>query len=292
MTGDPSSAGVGAAGPVESEAGRWRLILGDGAGLAPVDGATNMAIDVALLDGVRRGAAPALRFYRWAPACLSFGRNQPTRGLYDVQLAGARGIDFVRRPTGGQAVLHADELTYAMVAPVASIGRPREAYGRINEALVLGLKALGLPAELAVASPRPAGPSTRAWSDPCFRRPEAGEVVASGRKLVGSAQRVEGRVILQHGSLLLGGSQAEAEELLRDAVAPAVTATERPAGWTTLDAELGARPEPDALVTALAAAFECVLGTSLARGTLTDPEVAEAERLKERYRSATWTWRR
>jgi lipoyl(octanoyl) transferase len=292
MTGGRATARVRTTAPARSLQGHWRLVVGDGTGLAPADGATNMGIDVALLEGVRRGAGPALRFYRWAPPCLSFGRNQPARDLYDLRAASARGIDFVRRPTGGQAVLHADELTYAVVAPVALIGRPREAYRRINEALVLGLNALGIPAELAVVRARAAGPSAREWGMACFRRPEAGEVVASGRKLVGSAQRVEGRVILQHGSLLLGGSQAGAEELLRTAGATAGAAVERPTGWTTLEAELGARPETPALVAALTAGFERVLGTSLARGTLTDPEVAEAGRLKERYGSAAWTWRR
>jgi lipoyl(octanoyl) transferase len=290
--------------------GAWRLILGDGGGLAPAAGPTNMGLDVALLEAVRVGAAPVVRFYRWSPDCLSFGRNQPARGLYDLAAAAARRIDVVRRPTGGQAVLHADELTYAVIAPVSRIGRPRDAYRRINEALVFGLRGLGVAAELAPASalaatrtagptgiapPGPAGTarSVSDWSMACFRRPEAGEVVASGRKLVGSAQRMEGRVILQHGSLLLGGSQAAAEELLlEDAGAPRPATVEPGTGWTTLDAELGDRPPLPELASALAAGFERALGTSLAPATLTGAEAADARRHAERFASAAWTWRR
>jgi lipoyl(octanoyl) transferase len=306
MTGDPATgrAAHGGIGP-----GGWRLILGNGGGLVPADGPSNMGIDMALLEAVRLGAAPVVRFYRWSPAYLSFGRNQPARGLYDLAAAAARAIHFVRRPTGGQAVLHADELTYAVVAPVALIGRPRDAYRRINHALVAGLRALGLRAELApasagVASPAApaAGPPTavvgsartaREWSMACFRRPEAGEVVASGRKLVGSAQRMEGRVILQHGSLLLGGSQSVAEELLREgAYAPPPPAVDLAAGWTTLDAELGERPTLEGLASALAGGFERALGTSLAPATMTGSEAANARRLEERFGSEAWTWRR
>ena len=125
----------------------WHLVFGDGtaaeadgAGIRPLDGPGNMAVDQALLDAVKAGGAPVLRLYRWDPATLSFGRTQPARGLYDAEAARARAIAFVRRPTGGQAVLHDDELTYAVVAPVPAVGRPREAYRRINAALVEGLR--------------------------------------------------------------------------------------------------------------------------------------------------------
>jgi lipoyl(octanoyl) transferase len=272
---------------------RWRLVLGDGRGLQPADGPSNMAIDAALLHSVRTGGAPVVRLYRWSPACLSFGRNQPARGLYDLPAASRQGIDFVRRPTGGQAVLHDQELTYAVVAQVATIGRPRGAYRRINDALVAGLRSLGLPAALAGGSEPAAAAMPVSWSEACFRRPAAGEVMVGGRKVVGSAQRAESGVILQHGSLLVGGSQAAAEELLLDG--SGLGASPAPGGgpgWTTLETELGARPDWDALVAALTAGFEGALGTSLAPSALLAPEAAEAGRLRERFRSGAWTWRR
>jgi len=137
----------------------WRLIDDTVARAGPA----NMAIDQALLESVQAGGRPALRFYRWRPACLSFGRNQPARGLCDPARAAARGVDIVRRPTGGLAVLHDRELTYAAVLPVGLLGSPRETYRALNRALVEVLRRLGLPAELAPAGGAggvPAGPTT------------------------------------------------------------------------------------------------------------------------------------
>ena len=83
----------------------WRLL-----DTPPAPGAWNMAVDEALADSVREGGAPVLRVYRWAPPCLSLGRNQPTDG-YDRDEIRRRGLEVVRRPTGGRAVLHHRELT-------------------------------------------------------------------------------------------------------------------------------------------------------------------------------------
>jgi lipoate-protein ligase A len=266
-----------------------------------------MAIDVALLASVKAGGAPVLRLYRWSPACLSFGRNQPTRDRYDVAAAAARGIDLVRRPTGGQAVLHDDELTYAVIAPVQRVGKPRAAYAAINEALVDGLRRLGVPATMAGAD-LAAGVGARGgagdsrgiggtggtggtgapdWDAACFRRPERGEVVVGGAKLVGSAQRMEARTILQHGSILVGGTQAPAEELL-------VADASRPRGgtWTTLERELAGRPAPDVVAEGVRAGFEAVLGIELEPGPLTVAERALVERERVRFASDEWTGRR
>jgi lipoyl(octanoyl) transferase len=257
-----------------------------------------MAVDAALLASVQAGGPPVIRLYRWSPPCLSFGRNQPTRGLYDLARARSVGIDFVRRPTGGQAVLHDDELTYAVVAPAAMIGRPRAAYRRINEALVAGLRTLGLPAAVAPAVSGPDDASgTRSpvvpWTEACFRRPAPGEVVVGPRKLVGSAQRTEGRAILQHGSVLVGGSQGAAEDLLEGAgSAASIVAVSGAPGWTTIEAELGSRPAWAELAKALVAGFEMVLGTSLAPSTLSPQEMKGAAGLRERFASDEWTWRR
>lgn len=274
----------------------WRLLHD----LEPRGGAWNMAADAALLEAVRDGAPPAVRLYRWDPPTLSFGRNQPAAGLYDENAARDRGIAFVRRPTGGQAVLHADELTYAVVAPVARIGRPREAYRRINHALVAGLRCLGVEAGVAGAregvragagtgggahTDPHTGPGSINWAVACFRDPAEGEVVVAGRKLVGSAQRCEGRVVLQHGSILVSGSQAAAEELLRAAPPPAP-------GWTTLADELVASPSPAGVAEAILAGFEEVLGTALARATLSVEETARARELRATFASREWTWRR
>ena len=314
----------------------WRLVHGDGgarngpsASIEPLDGAANMAVDVALLESVKAGGTPVLRLYRWDPACLSFGRNQPTRERYDRRAAAERGIDLVRRPTGGQAVLHDDELTYAVIAPVAVIGKPRAAYGRINEALVAGLSRLGVRAALAgsggpgsgggagggpgraaveaedagvVAGQRSAGRGSSGpdWDAACFRRPERGEVVVGGAKLVGSAQRMESRTILQHGSILVGGSQAPAEELLVTSRTPgegprpttSPTAESGGDGWTTLERALGHRPSIEELAAAVRSGFEAVFGIDLEAVSLGGSEAAAAERLRSDFASDDWTWRR
>lgn len=288
--------------------GGWRLLLdvadrsSDPAEPRAADGATNMAIDRALLEAVGDGALPILRLYRWVSPTLSFGRNQPALDLYDRAAARDRGIAFVRRPTGGQAVLHADELTYAVSAPVAVIGKPRAAYAAINRALVAGLRALGVGAEqaqpgalggmetqAATIAATHAHRSGGGWTAACFRAPAVGEVVVGGRKLVGSAQRCDGRVVLQHGSILIGGTQAAAEELLVGG-APARPSSDP--GWTTLEAELGKRPAWSALAAAIADAFAESIGTALAPARLSVEETTRVRELRVTFASPEWTWRR
>jgi lipoate-protein ligase A len=171
---------------------RWNLIV-DAVGRS---GEYNMAMDKALLEDVVRGGGAHLRLYRWDPPTLSLGRNQPNT-FYDVQT--------VRRPTGGQAVWHEHELTYAVVAPIALFGSLRKAYCEIHTRLARALRALGVEAVLAPAHP-PVRPSAHPTS--CFAAPVGGEILVRGRKLVGSAQVRRGDAFLQHGSILLDGSQA------------------------------------------------------------------------------------
>ncbi|MEO5509160.1 MAG: octanoyltransferase [Longimicrobiales bacterium] len=241
-----------------------------------------MAIDEALLHGVQNGAPPVLRFYQWTPACLSFGRNQTARDIFDPAISRLHGIDVVRRPTGGLAVLHNRELTYSVAAPAALLGGPRQAYRAINRALLAGLATLGVDAILAGRDAAPTRPTSL---QPCFQAPGEGEVVAGGGKLVGSAQCCERRTILQHGSILLDGDQ-------RSLVAYQMTPVMAEGGGTTLRSVLGTLPDVQTIVAALAAGFVSVLGTRLATSGLTGSERTEAARLEERYDSDAWTWRR
>lgn len=156
-----------------------------------------MAIDEALLDEVVRSGAAFLRLYRWDPPTLSVGRNQPITGLVPD------GIPVVRRPTGGQAVWHEHEVTYAVAAPVAMFGSLREAYRGIHARLANALRSLGVDADLAV--PPAVRPSGRPAA--CFAVSVGGEILVDHRKLVGSAQVRRGDAFLQHGSILLDGSQ-------------------------------------------------------------------------------------
>ncbi|HEX7120225.1 MAG TPA: lipoate--protein ligase family protein [Longimicrobiales bacterium] len=261
----------------------WRLIADE----RPRTGAENMAVDQALLERVQAGGGPVLRLYRWEPPCLSFGRNQPVPGPEVATAASARGIHVVRRPTGGMAVYHDRELTYAVVVPVGVLGSPRETYRAINRALVAGLRRLGVPAEVAPEPPVRGGRRRGAdWAAPCFDVAAPGEVVVGGRKLVGSAQRAERRTLLQHGSLLLAGDQREAAELL---AAPDRGAS---AGVVALDAILGRVPPWDTLVAAVRGGFEDALGVRLEDGALEAAVADRARALLARFRSEEWTWRR
>jgi lipoate-protein ligase A len=245
-----------------------------------------MATDAALLESVGAGAPPAFRLYRWSPPCLSFGRNQPAHGLYDADLARARGLDLVRRPTGGLAVLHDDEVTYAAVTPAARFGGPRGAYRALNAILVGALRRLGVAAELAAAAAPAAALTAGRVTAPCFDAPAPGEIVAGGRKLVGSAQRTERRTILQHGSILLAGGQARVLDVM-------AAGTAAPAGdHATLAEVLGARPAWDDVVAAIVAAFPAEGGIPLASAQLSRGERARARALVAHFDDDAWTWRR
>lgn len=249
----------------------------------PAPGAWNMAVDEALARSVRAGASPVVRFYRWSPPCLSLGRNQPARGRYDLDTLRARGIDVVRRPTGGRAVLHDRELTYSVVVREGVLGSPRQCYAAINRALVAGLRALGVRAAL---QPRTGARAPAPSLAPCFLDPTEGEVVVGGRKLVGSAQRRQGGVVLQHGSLLLECDQREVRGLLLDP-APHGGGDAPPATLAELCDPL---PSWERLTAALAQGWEKATGGSLRPDALTPAEEEVAREIAARYRDPAWTW--
>jgi lipoyl(octanoyl) transferase len=279
---------------------RWRLITGAGtAGSPPVTcgphvglppgarGARNMAVDHALFESVKSGGAPVLRLYAWTPPCLSLGRNQHARGLYDEERLRRAGIDVVRRPTGGLAVLHDHELTYCVLAPAGLLGGPRATYQRINAALVDALRRLGAPAGLAPPGGR-ADPRGDA-AQPCFQQPAEGEVVAHGRKLIGSAQRCEDQTVLQHGSILLGGSQTRILDFL---AAGGPVTLRHEAHAVTLAEMLPQQPAWPNVLAAIVAGFDTVCGTRLAPGSLSREEELRLPGLEACYDDASWTWRR
>lgn len=264
--------------PPTSGAPRWRLVE-----TPPAPGAWNMAVDQALADGVQAGGPPVLRVYRWRPPCLSLGRNQPTDG-YDRDEIRRRALDVVRRPTGGRAVLHHRELTYSVTVREGALGGPRDAYAAVNRALVAGLRRLGVDARVhAGGTGRAPLPSLA----PCFEVPVEGEVTAGGRKLVGSAQRTEDGVLLQHGSLPIEDDQGAVAALLRR---EARSAPAPPPA--TLAALLGGAPAWDTLVEALAAGWRDALGVGLGEDGMTDEERSAADRHRARYEDPAWTWHR
>src|SRR5688500_4086011 len=137
----------------------------------PADGATNMAFDEALLHRAGQTGETMVRIYTWAVPTVSLGRNQPARGCYDLDVARARGIEFVRRPTGGRAILHHREITYSVSAPISAFGSLRESYRTINRLLMEALGRLGVDAHEAETSSRAPVPSLA----PCFDSPRSEE---------------------------------------------------------------------------------------------------------------------
>lgn len=166
------------------------------------DGATNMATDAALLETARHDRM-VWRWYAWESPTLSFGRHETTAGRFSAGSLRSAGLDAVRRPTGGRALLHSREITYSVTGPLPVHLGWRVAYATINRLLVDTLNRVGVAATLAGPAPlvRPDGPV-------CFEAPAEGEIVVNGAKLVGSAVWRQGPSYLQHGSILLHDDQA------------------------------------------------------------------------------------
>lgn len=170
-----------------------------------------------LQDAPAAGTAPLLRLYGWRPWAISLGHHQSTGDL-DLQRCAHDGIDVVRRPTGGRAILHAQELTYCVVMYT---GRRSilTVYNDISRALVAGLRLFGVEVSLQKSQPDFQEAYRHASSIPCFTSSARYEIEWRGRKLVGSAQRRFGDgerdVVLQHGSILCGPAHRRLTEYLR-----------------------------------------------------------------------------
>lgn len=177
---------------------QWRLIYD-----FPTLGAFNMAVDEAILEAVSAGLQPpTLRLYAWNPPCLSLGYGQRSSDV-DFERAAALGWDVVRRPTGGRAILHTDEVTYSLCLPAdepIAAGSIVESYQRISGALVNGLESLGVQPQADKRAERSemSGPV-------CFETPSHYEITVNERKLIGSAQLRRKGGVLQHGSLPVYG---------------------------------------------------------------------------------------
>jgi lipoate-protein ligase A len=185
----------------------WPLIVDPA-----LSGEVNMRIDERLLREVEASevSQTILRFYSWARPTVSLGRSQKVEKAVDLDFCRDQGIDVVHRPTGGRAVLHDNELTYAVVSNEPERFDGGSVYGtyrRISEALLEGYLRLGVEAELARDTVRHRR-SDGDRDDPCFLSPSRYELMFKGRKIVGSAQRRLRRGFLQHGSMLISCDRA------------------------------------------------------------------------------------
>lgn len=258
-------------------------------------GASNMAIDCAILEAVAQGRQPpTLRLYGWKPFCLSLGYGQRASDVDSGALAD-RGWDLVRRPTGGKAILHGDELTYSLCLPRDHPLAHRdvvESYRRISAGLLQALAILGLSAsaERQDASLRPpaAGPV-------CFELPSHYEISVAGRKLIGSAQMRRKGGLLQHGTLPLCGDLARICDVLNfeQETARAARQTSLRARALTLAELSGAALNWSDAAHAIERGFSRALNIECRPGSLSAAESERAQALKrERFGNPVWTNKR
>jgi lipoate-protein ligase A len=233
--------------------------------LLDADGPTQMAADEALLERAAAGRA-GLRCYTWSAPTLSLGYFQRAADrLTDPKLAG---LPYVRRATGGGAIVHHHELTYGLALPVGVFRRGGGNWVcRMHDVIGSALARFGVAAE-AVGC----GDERGAGAFLCFEHQTAGDLVIGGAKVVGSAQRKRAGAVLQHGSILLAASPA----------APHLPGVRERTGVTIA---------PAALAEAVATAFTDIVGWRLvAREWSLGPRAAELA--ADRYRQAAWNDRR
>lgn len=272
---------------------QWRLL-----DTGPADGFTNMAVDEALLEVfATEGNPTTVRFYGWSPPALSLGYAQSLEREIDLRQCSSLGIDVVRRPTGGRAVLHDHEVTYSVVIggddPRVSSG-VLAAYLTISQAMIRGLSYLGISAELLPLRRGIPLPSDTA-SPVCFATPSSYEVAVGGRKIIGSAQRRAHNVIMQHGSIPLSMNI----ERLRTVFGRSSLENGLPQGkpdsplpMTSLQEAGGRAYDYAEVVAALTQGIAETWQVDIVPGQLTAAErQLSAHLCTTKYHSDVWTWR-
>ncbi len=260
---------------------RWRLLTDTAS-----NGAWNMAVDEAVLEAYAGGSdhlPPTLRLYGWRPGALSLGRSQAEQGACCRRFLRREGLDLVRRPTGGAAVLHESERTYSLVGKLRVEpfgGEVLEIYRVISEALIEAFRLLGLDAR--TVAPSSEAPGSASFRGACYELSSAHEISVGDRKLVGSAQVRKGSAFLQHGSIPLA--------MAPDRLDGALGHPTDPRRYTDLDGALGRRVTPVELDRAIVAGFERRFGVRLQPGELTSQERYRAVQLRTwKYNSVAWT---
>ena len=257
------------------------------------DAASNMALDEALLVMHEAGTVPpTLRVYGWCQPALSLGYAQNVQQEVDLAACHAQGVAVIRRPTGGRAVLHDQEVTYSVVMPIALADGPHtitEHYRRIGMALAAALQSLGLPVHLA--RPRIRAVPTRTPASPaCFAALSRYELSSAGKKMVGSAQKRAQRALLQHGSIPLWLDRQRLFRCLQ--VPPEQRAALVQAAYTTMGAvnEVAAQPvAPATLHAALRQGFGVAFGVELVERPIAPEEWCLAQHLRTtKYATDAW----
>jgi lipoate-protein ligase A len=258
----------------------WRLLVHPAA-----CGAWNMSVDEALLISLQQDLALAtLRFYRWIRPTVSLGYFQSASEV-NCEAVRRLGFEMVRRPTGGRAILHDDELTYSVVFPADAIPGGRSvgrSYLSISAALVAGLELLGLPASVGMSKT-----SRSALSPGCFALSTRADLTVAGYKVIGSAQTRRSGFVLQHGSIPVTLNRDKHEAVFGRQEAEAVLSSAH--GIADL---LGARPSWEELIAAFTQGFQQALGVRIEQGEMAHDETLCAARLQaEKYGTESFTMR-
>ena len=254
-----------------------------------------MAVDEAILESTAAGnSPPTMRLYAWSPACLSLGLAQPAADV-DQSALDRKLWSLVRRPTGGRAILHTDELTYALIStshhPIVS-GGVLESYNRIAKALIGALQHLALSASADALYPLP--PGSQLKGPVCFEVPSNYEITVTGKKLIGSAQARRKDGFLQHGTLPLFGDLARITAALSFPTpeARAEAANRLLDHATTVERVLGIKISWQDAADAFETGFRETFEVDLLPGELTANEEQRAQDLLEKkYANPEWTFR-
>lgn len=267
----------------------WRLIISPSS-----SGSWNMAIDEAILEEVvSRDVPPTLRLYSWHPYCLSIGHAQSISEVNTGFLI-ENGWGVVRRPTGGRAILHADELTYSINAPIDDPhirGGVIESYQHLSHCLLHALELIGIKTD---SKPKVEKEKHLSKNPVCFQYLSDYEITFQGKKLVGSAQARKINGLLQHGSIPLFGDISRIISTLNfknDEEKLKVT-NSLLARATTLKAVMGHVISWKELANAILHAFEEILNIHFISSSLSLNELDRAKTLqKEKYANEAWTFR-
>ncbi|HCL90111.1 MAG TPA: octanoyltransferase [Candidatus Atribacteria bacterium] len=280
----------------------WRLIKD-----SYHTGFMNMAIDEAIMIAHREGLVPpTIRFYQWSPPAVSLGYFQDLEKEIDVNFCKNLGIDIIRRPTGGKAVLHDKELTYSFIIgenhPLVN-DSILETYKKISGGMIRGLSYLGIEAELVPLreklkdNPLSKGKESKIYHSDiksiCFSVPSQYEVQVEGKKIVGSAQVRKREIVLQHGSLLI---ELEKDKLFSVFNFPSTQIRERlktKFNATSLEDILKRKINFSELSEILPRGFEEEFGVRLVEGKLTEQEEKiSKELLENKYSTYEWNYER
>lgn len=263
----------------------WRLLS-----FCEEDPFINMATDEAIFrESLRSETLPTLRFYGWRHPTVSLGYFQKAASEIDLDACRRHKVAVVRRPTGGRAVYHDEELTYSVVsgsAPPCFAPSVMGTYRAITICIARGLASVGLKTDLAEAVPVRENGFLSAY---CFSEPSRYELLADGKKICGSAQMRSRGGFLQHGSLLLAFDPFKTLDLLLPHLDRKEQIADLRNSVTSVKDIMGSGLSRKDLLEAIIHGFRDVLGIEFVEGSLTLSEQAQRDRLLlEKYRTDRW----